>query len=133
MSKADAAKIYRLHYANPMRYDDLPAGVDYGVLDAAIQAGAQIQVAAIQDNKSARDMEAITKDKTPDILAFFITIGFFGILAYMLKYDVPANNKTELDMILGSLGTAWIAVVTFYYGSSAGSRAKDITIGNLSK
>src|SRR6185369_7462378 len=35
MPKAVAAEIYRKHYANPMRYDDLPAGVDYGVLDAA--------------------------------------------------------------------------------------------------
>ena len=39
MSKVDAAKIYRLHYANPMRYDELPAGFDYSVLDAAINSG----------------------------------------------------------------------------------------------
>jgi lysozyme family protein len=40
MPKAVAADIYRQHYANPMRYDDLPAGFDYSVLDAAINSGA---------------------------------------------------------------------------------------------
>lgn len=39
MPKSIASGIYRKHYANPMRYDDLPAGVDYGVLDAAINSG----------------------------------------------------------------------------------------------
>jgi lysozyme family protein len=39
MPKAVASNIYRQHYANPMRYDDLPAGFDYSVLDAAINSG----------------------------------------------------------------------------------------------
>lgn len=39
MPKNVAADIYRKHYANPMRYDDLPAGFDYSVLDAAINSG----------------------------------------------------------------------------------------------
>lgn len=39
MPKDVAKEIYKKHYANPMRYDDLPAGVDYGVLDAAINSG----------------------------------------------------------------------------------------------
>jgi lysozyme family protein len=39
MPKTVAALIYRKHYADPMRYDDLPAGFDYSVLDAAINSG----------------------------------------------------------------------------------------------
>jgi lysozyme family protein len=39
MPKAVASDIYRKHYADPMRYDDLPAGFDYSVLDAAINSG----------------------------------------------------------------------------------------------
>ena len=98
-----------------------------------VQANAQIDIATLKDKDSARQREVGVKDKTPAILAFFITSGFFGILAFMLKYDIPATNKTELDLILGSLGTAWIAVVSYYFGSSVGSRAKDDTIGNLSR
>ncbi len=39
MPKAVASEIYRKHYADPMRYDDLPAGLDYSILDAAINSG----------------------------------------------------------------------------------------------
>lgn len=39
MPKWFAAKVYRKHYADPMRYNDLPAGFDYSVLDAAINSG----------------------------------------------------------------------------------------------
>lgn len=39
MPKWFAAKVYKEKYAKPMHYDDLPAGVDYGVLDAAINSG----------------------------------------------------------------------------------------------
>ena len=41
MPKAVAADIYRKHYARPIRYDDLPAGFDYSVLDAEISAAIQ--------------------------------------------------------------------------------------------
>jgi lysozyme family protein len=39
MLKAVAAEIYRKHCAVPIRYDDLPAGFDYSVFDAAINSG----------------------------------------------------------------------------------------------
>jgi lysozyme family protein len=39
MPKAVAADIYRKHYATPLRYDDLPPGFDYSVLDAGINSG----------------------------------------------------------------------------------------------
>ena len=39
MPKAVASEIYRKHYATPIRYDDLPAGFDYSVLDAEINSG----------------------------------------------------------------------------------------------
>lgn len=39
MPKSVASDIYRKHYADPMHYDELPAGVDYSVLDAAINSG----------------------------------------------------------------------------------------------
>jgi lysozyme family protein len=39
MPKAIARAIYAAHYAAPLRYDDLPAGVDYAVLDYGINSG----------------------------------------------------------------------------------------------
>lgn len=39
MPKSVASDIYDKHYAAPMRYNDLPAGVDYTVLDYGINSG----------------------------------------------------------------------------------------------
>lgn len=39
MPKTVAADIYRKHYAIPILYDELPAGVDYSELDATINSG----------------------------------------------------------------------------------------------
>lgn len=91
---------------------------------------------------SARNREILiaTSEKAPllnkiqtPILALFITAGFFGLLAYMLKHDVPASNKDILNVMLGSLGTAWITVVGYFFGSSQGSRNKEETIKKLMK
>lgn len=39
MPKSVASEIYKKHYANAIHYDDLPAGVDYAVLDYGINSG----------------------------------------------------------------------------------------------
>ena len=39
MPKEVAEDIYRRHYAAPLRYDDLPSGLDYAVLDYGINSG----------------------------------------------------------------------------------------------
>jgi len=36
---AQAQEIYAKHYAAPLRYDELPAGIDYAVLDYGINSG----------------------------------------------------------------------------------------------
>jgi hypothetical protein len=77
------------------------------------------------DRDSARKMHIETKDWVPKVLAIAITLGFFGILVWMLVYGMPPNGTEALLMMLGALGTAWTGVVNFYYGSSAGSKAKN--------
>ena len=78
------------------------------------------------DRDSARQMTVQTRDWTPRALAGVITVGFFGVLMYMLMFGLPAAGGGEAMLVmLGTLGTAWGAVVSFYFGSSAGSRAKD--------
>jgi lysozyme family protein len=39
MKVEQAKAIYRQRYADPMRFNDLPSGVDYTVLDYAINSG----------------------------------------------------------------------------------------------
>ena len=76
------------------------------------------------DRDSARNMQINTNDWIPRILAILITVGFFGILVWMLIKGMPPTGTEALLMMLGALGTAWTGVVNFYYGSSAGSKAK---------
>lgn len=79
---------------------------------------------AAGDRDSARQMQRETRDWTPKALAFFITFGFFGALVWILIFGIPKNGTEVLLMMLGSLSTSWTGVVQFYYGSSAGSKAK---------
>lgn len=79
---------------------------------------------AVEDRESARSMQIQTKDVTPRILAGGVTIGFFGILIFMLFRAIPDSSKDILDIMLGSLGTAWISIIAFYFGSSNDSETK---------
>jgi hypothetical protein len=80
---------------------------------------------AAGDRDSARKLQSETKDWVPKLLAVVITIGFFGILVWMLLNGMPKNGTEALLMMLGALGTAWTGVMNFYFGSSAGSKAKN--------
>jgi hypothetical protein len=79
---------------------------------------------AAGDRDSARQMQKETKDWTPKALAFFITFGFFGALVWIVVFGIPQTGTEVILMMLGSLSTSWTGVVQFYFGSSAGSKAK---------
>lgn len=100
---------------------------------AEIQTQAELKLAEleIQDRGSARQREATLRDWTPSILAYSITAGFFGVLFYMLNYEVPIAEREVLFVMLGSLGTAWTGIIAYYFGSSAGSAAKHSMLDRL--
>ena len=78
---------------------------------------------ANDDRKSARDMQAITRSFIPPVLAIGVTGGFFGILFGLMYGQI--QHAPQIDIMLGSLGTAWTGIVSFYFGSSASSQNKD--------
>ena len=83
------------------------------------------------DRDSARRREMEVKDYVPGILAGIITVGFFGVLGYMLKYSLPETGRDALLVMLGALGGAWGSVVAYYFGSSSGSTSKNALIEKL--
>ncbi len=89
---------------------------------------------AAGDRDSARNMAVATHDWIPRVLAVGVTLGFFGIVAYILLFGLPQSGGEALLMLIGTLGSAWTGVMAFYFGSSAGSKAKtDALTASLGK
>ncbi|OAD17123.1 hypothetical protein [Achromobacter insolitus] len=79
---------------------------------------------AADDRASARQREVERQDWTPRILAYLVTAGFFGMLSVMVFAAIPAASKEPLYILLGSLGTAWTSIISYYFGSTAGGQKK---------
>ena len=95
----------------------------------AQQLGLNFETLAVEDRKSAREMQTVTKSVIPPVLAILVTFGFFGILVGLMTGQVSSDNQA-LMIMLGSLGTAWTGIISFYFGSSAGSQKKDELLHN---
>ena len=78
---------------------------------------------AVEDRKSAREMQTTTRSWIPPVLAVGVTGGFFGILFGLMYGQI--QHAPQIDIMLGSLGTAWTGIIGFYFGSSASSQNKD--------
>ncbi len=76
------------------------------------------------DRASARGREAAVKDRTPAILAFSITLGFFATLLFVFVHGVKPEVRDMANIMVGTLGTAWVGVTSYYFGSSRGSDRK---------
>ncbi len=86
---------------------------------------------SFDDTANARAMQIATHDSTPTFLAYFITLGFFATLGYLIVYGKPQTGGDVMLVMVGSLGTAWASIVSFFYGSSAGSAAKTDVINKI--
>jgi hypothetical protein len=64
----------------------------------------------------------------PAVVFVVTSLGFFGVLILIAWRGLPATGGEVILAMVGSLGAAWGAAVTYFVGSSAGSRNKDATI-----
>lgn len=87
---------------------------------------------AAADRDSARQMQTTVRSRIPGSLAILVTLGFFGILIGLMTDELSTANQEPLLIMLGALGAAWGAVIQFYFGSSAGSVAKNELLANSS-
>ena len=89
----------------------------------AQELGLDFEKIAVDDRKSAREMQVSTQSWIPGLMAIAVTLGFFGILIGLMTEHFKTSDA--LMLMLGSLGTAWTGIIAFYFGSSAGSQKKD--------
>lgn len=118
--KADAAKLelFKLEQDGKLRE-----------LEQEVQ---QERIAA-DDRASARSREMVlaqsgNRDYVPSILAIGLLVGFFGLMVLLIFVDIDQDVVKIIDIMLGSLGTGFITVLNYYFGTSKSSRRKDDAI-----
>ena len=84
----------------------------------------RLEEIAAGDRDSARRRQMELKDNTPHTLAYLITAGFFSLLILMMFQQPPEGSETILNIMLGSLGTAWVSCISYFFGTTAGSQRK---------
>ena len=89
--------------------------------------GAILQSTAATQDPSAhnRFAEQLMRDRMQQVLALAVTLGFFGLLFLLCFKAAPNANLAMLNIVLGSLGTTWVAVMAYYFGSTHAGRSKD--------
>lgn len=94
-----------------------------------VEAGVKIEEIDAKDRDSARQRQAQTKDPTNAIIAF-IVIGVWGLINYNLftTVAIPETARDLIVRLLGTLDSALMLVLYFYFGSSRGSREKDAAL-----
>lgn len=81
------------------------------------------------DKDSARKMQMENKSAFPALLSTLLTVGFFGLLIGLMTTAIPEANKNTLYVMVGSLGTAWVGSVQFWFGTTKGSSDKTALLG----
>ena len=70
-------------------------------------------------------MQVATRSLVPPLLAILV-IAAWGFVQYFLMTNVIDPSMRELvARVLGTLDGAVIMILSFYFGSSSGSQAKD--------
>jgi len=67
------------------------------------------------------------------IISILITVGFFAMLYFVIRQEIPESSQTLANIMLGSLGTSFTAVVGYWVGSSAGSAQKTNALEKLAR
>jgi hypothetical protein len=106
------------------------ADQDFQVAMASLGFKDQEALAAlrVQDVEGARGMQTSTRSWVPPVLTLFITLGFFGLVAALMFANVPDANRAIFYSLIGSLGTAWIATIHFWFGDTNSGNDKTAMI-----
>jgi hypothetical protein len=120
MSDATADKVQKALTSGNLTADQIAAlqAADLQLKTRMAELGIDAERLAAEDRASARGMQTAMNSWVPSVLACAVTIGFFGILIGLLTGDLKLWESTTLSLLIGSLSTAFSAVLAFYYGAS---------------
>lgn len=88
--------------------------------------------AYLNDRQSAREREAAVvkatgkTDKNVTGLMYIVTFGFFIMLVVLSIHNIPEQSSNIVYMLIGALSAGWTSIISYYFGSSKGSKEKDM-------
>lgn len=91
--------------------------------------GVELEKLENADRADARARQVALKDWMPNVLGIGLMASFFTVQFWLLGHDVPAGTRELLTRTLGTLDVSLAMVLSYYFGSSRGSRAKDDILG----
>lgn len=101
-------------------------------------AGIQLEKIAADDRNSARNREIQTHDSwTPRVLATVVVGGFlwcvYAVLSGYVKELKDPMVATLVGTMIGYISAKADQIISYYFGSSASSKAKDDTLSTIAK
>jgi len=94
----------------------------------------ELQQVAATDRADARNREIKTGDsRTPQILAALVLVGWLTVQGYLLTHVIDGSMRELIARVLGTLDSALTLVLSYYFGSSAGSAEKNQIIAQGQK
>ena len=120
MSEATTDKVQRALTSGNLTAEQIAAlqAADLQLKTRMAELGIDAEKLAAEDRASARAMQIKTGSHVPAVLGLTITVGFFGILVALMTGVLKLWDNAGLQMLLGSLGTSWGMVVSYYFGAS---------------
>lgn len=92
----------------------------------------ELERMAASDRASAREREVKTGDSwTPRLLAALVVVGWLTVQYFLLTNVIDATMRELVARVLGTLDGALMLVLAYYFGSSAGSAAKNEMLARL--
>lgn len=89
---------------------------------------------AYADTANARAREIALKDMTPRIIAYGVIGATFFLEGYLIIRGMPnmdAQMAIVVGRVLGTFDTATALILSYYFGSSAGSASKTDAINSI--
>lgn len=105
--------------------------LDLAFKQQLLDAGIKLEQLEVEDRASARQMFMTTRDATPSWISFLV-IGVWAAVQFMLfENALPEGSRELILRMLGTLDSALLAILYFWFGSSRSSREKSETIAKL--
>jgi len=96
----------------------------------AQEMGLDFEKLAVADRASARQMQISTNSFVPPTLSIMIVVAWSAVQYFLLTHIIDPSMRELIARVLGTLDGALMLVLSFYFGSSSGSQAKDMMIHN---